>query len=125
MFHFSGLCYRCCDGAIQDVPRVLVCANGFLGDLRRSLATKLPRAEGFAMNRLTVTVSHWMGNSFLTFVDVLESLSKREVNPSLREYEIDAMSHKWKEQNSKGDQCSSWCFSNMIVVGKNAICLKR
>jgi hypothetical protein len=95
-----------------------VCADGFLGDLRRALAKKLPRTAGFAMDRLNVTVSNWMGNSFITFVDVLEALSKREFNPSLREYEIDAISHKWKEQNSKGDQCSSWCFSNMIVVGK-------
>ncbi len=84
-----------------------MCADGFLGDLRRALTKKMPRFEGFAMDRLTVTVSNWMGNSFLTFVDVSESLSKRDFNPSVREYEIDAISHKWKEQNSKGDQCSS------------------
>jgi len=95
-----------------------VCADGFLGDLRRALTKKLLRAAGFTMDRLTVTISNWMGNSFLTFVDVLEALFKREFNPRLGDFEIGAADHKWKEHKLKDDQSSSWCFSNMAVVEK-------
>ena len=55
---------------------------------------KLLRTAGFAMDRFTVIVLNWMGNSFLTFVDVLEALSKRELNSNLKEFEIDAINHK-------------------------------
>jgi len=118
--YFVCLCnYRCCSGAIQDVPRVLVCADGFLGDLRRTLAKKLPRTAGFAMERLTVSVSNWMGNSFMSFVEVLEALSNREFNPNLGDFEIDAKNHRWKEQTTRGhNESSSWCFSTMVVVEK-------
>jgi hypothetical protein len=96
-----------------------VCADGFLGDLRRTLAKKLPRTAGFAMERLTVSVSNWMGNSFMSFVEVLEALSNREFNPNLGDFEIDAKNHRWKEQTTRGhNESSSWCFSTMVVVEK-------
>ena len=66
----------------------------FLGGQRQALAKKLPRTAGFAMNRLTVTVSNWMGTSFLTLVDVSEALYKPEFNPSLGNFEIGATNHK-------------------------------
>jgi len=121
MFHICLFCafvyYRCCDGAIQDVPRVLVSADGFLGDLRWTLARKLPKTAGFAMDRMSVRVANWMGNSFLSFINVLEARGKREFNPALEDFEIDATDHKWKDRKTSGhNETSSWCFSTMAVA---------
>ena len=87
---------RCCEGALRDVPRVLVSAEGFLGDLRNQLAKKLRKTAGMPMTRLSCTVNNWMGDSFLSYVGLLEARGDRKVEKGLADYDIDAKNHQWK-----------------------------
>ena len=109
-------CHMCCEAALRDVPRVLVSADGFLGDLRNQLAKKLRKTVGVPMTRLSCTVNNWMGDSFLSYVALLEARGDRKFQKGLADYDIDAKNHKWKDLKKGNDVTTSWCFPTMLVT---------
>ena len=120
------VCYRwSCDGAIQDLPRVVVSGDIFLGGQRQALAKKLPRTARFAINRLTVTVSNWTGNSFMAFVDLLEALCKRQIKPSLRISRSTRQIPNGKSMTRRVISSSRGVLQTWLLWKKSAICLKR
>ena len=112
----SFLHIRCCEGALRDVPRVLVSADGFLGDLRNQLAKKIQKTAGVPMNRLSCTISNWMRDSFLSYVALLEARGDRKFQKGLADFDIDAKDHKWKEKKTGHNVTAAWCFPTMLVT---------
>jgi len=98
------------------VPRVLVSADCFLGDLRVQLAKKLPKTAGVPRDRFSVTVTNWMAESVLAYVGFLEARGNPEFNKDLADFEVDVQDHKWKDVKNGRDVTTAWCFSAMVVA---------